>query len=71
MSFLMRNHQSCPTGSKAFPEVNAISSQTRECEQGRGRDHGTNFQYHGMVVIIQILRKGKYHGTTRSGIIPK
>ena len=30
--FLMRNHQSRPTGSKPFPEVNAIFSQTR----GRG-----------------------------------
>ena len=28
---LMRNHQSCPTGSEPFPEVNAISSQTRGC----------------------------------------
>ena len=30
---LMRNHQSCPTGSEPFPEVNATSSQTH----GRGR----------------------------------
>ena len=32
----MRNHQSCPTESKPFLEVNAISSQTR----GRGHGHG-------------------------------
>ena len=30
---LTRNHQSRPIGSEPFPEVNAISSQTR----GRGR----------------------------------
>ena len=33
---LMRNHQSRPTRSEPFPEVNAISSQTR----GRGRGRG-------------------------------
>ena len=31
---LMRNHQSCPTGSKPFLEVNAISSQTHRRGQG-------------------------------------
>ena len=35
---LMRNHQSRPTGSKIFPEVNVISSQTR----GRDRGHRRN-----------------------------
>ena len=39
----MRNHQSCPIGSKPFPEVNAISSQTR----GRGCGRGRNPRYHG------------------------
>ena len=33
---LMKNHQSRPTGSEAFPEVNAISSQNYR----RGRGHG-------------------------------
>ena len=28
---LMRNHQSRPTGSKPFPKVNVISSQTHGC----------------------------------------
>ena len=45
----MRNHQSRPTGSEPFPEVNAISSQT--CERGRGRGrgrgNGRNPRYHG------------------------
>ena len=38
----MRNHQSCPIGSKPFPEVNAISSQTHGCGRGQGcgRGHG-------------------------------
>ena len=34
---LMRNYQSHPTGSEPFPEVNAISSQTRGRRHGRGR----------------------------------
>ena len=33
---LMKNHQSCPTGTEPFLKVNAISSQTN----GRGRSHG-------------------------------
>ena len=48
---LMRNHQSHPTGSEPFPEVNAISSQTRGRGQGQGRGrghgHGRNPRYHG------------------------
>ena len=36
--FLMRNHQSRPTGSKLFPKVNAISSQTRGCGRGHRRN---------------------------------
>ena len=42
----MRNHKSRPIGSKSFPEVNAISSQTRECGCDRGHGHGRNFRYH-------------------------
>ena len=38
---LMRNYQSHPTGSKPFPEVNAISSQT--CRRGQGHGYGSNF----------------------------
>ena len=39
---LMKNHQSRPTGSEAFLEVNAISSQNhrRRRGRGRGRDRG-------------------------------
>ena len=33
----MKNHQSRPTGSEAFLEVNAISSQIYGCGRGRGR----------------------------------
>ena len=39
---LMRNHHSRPTGSKPFPEVNAISSQTRGRGRGRGRGRRRN-----------------------------
>ena len=40
----MKNHQSRPTGSEAFPEVNAISSQNhgRGRGLGRGRSQGRN-----------------------------
>ena len=43
----MRNHQSRPTGSKPFPEVNAISFQTRGRRRGRGRGrgHGRNHDF--------------------------
>ena len=61
----MRNHQSRPTGSEPFPEVNVISSQT----YGHGRER--NFQYHGTHGSIQIPKNGKPHGTTISGIIPR
>ncbi|KAL6313570.1 hypothetical protein AAG906_006937 [Vitis piasezkii] len=44
---LMRNHQSHPTRSEPFPEVNAISSQTRGRGQGRGHGRGRNPRYHG------------------------
>ena len=45
----MRNYQSRPTGSEPFPEVNAISSQTRGRGRGRGcgRGRGRNPRYHG------------------------
>ena len=40
----MKNHQSRPTGSEAFPKVNAISSQNywRGRGRGRGRSRGRN-----------------------------
>ena len=50
---LMKNHQSRPTGTEPFPEVNAISSQTngRGCSHSRGRGRGggrgRNSRYHG------------------------
>ena len=34
----MRNHQSRPTGSKPFPKVNVISSQT--CGRGQKQERG-------------------------------
>ena len=43
----MRNHQSRPTGFEPFPEVNAISSQTRGRGRWRDRGCGRNPQYHG------------------------
>ena len=41
---LMKNHQSRPIGSEAFPEVNAISSQNygRGRGRGRGQSRGRN-----------------------------
>ena len=50
----MRNHQSHPTRSEPFPEVNAILSQTRGRGQGRGWGHGHGYG-HG--------RNPRYHGS--------
>ena len=44
---LMKNHQSHPTRTKPFPEVNAISSQTNGRGHSRGHGHGRNSRYHG------------------------
>ena len=44
---LIRNHQSRPTRSESFPEVNTISSQIRGCGQRRGHGRGRNPRYHG------------------------
>ena len=48
----MRNHQSRPTRSESFPEVNAILSQThgRWRGHGHGRSRGRNLQYHGSYI---------------------
>ena len=42
---LMKNHESRPTRTEPFPEVNAIASQTNG--RGRSHDRGRNSQYHG------------------------
>ena len=44
---LMKNHQSHPTGTESFPEVNAISSQTNGHGRSHGRGRGRNSRYHG------------------------
>ena len=68
---LMRNHQSHPIRFEPFFEVNVISSQTH----GRVNEdvvvEGIFDTMELMVVIIQIPKKGKPHGTTRSEIIPR
>ena len=63
---LMKNHQSRPTGSEAFPEVNAISSQNYERRRGCGRGRGRNSRQYNNSSSYQ---KRKLHFTTRSGII--
>ncbi|KAI3443797.1 hypothetical protein Pfo_000462 [Paulownia fortunei] len=55
---LMKNHQSRPTGSKSFPEVNAAiinnfgHSRYRESGRGRGHSRGRG-RGHGEVIIIK------------------
>ena len=50
---LMENHQSRPSGTESFPEVNAKSSQNNKRGLshargwGRGCGHGRNSRYHG------------------------
>jgi hypothetical protein len=43
---LLKNHQSCPTGSAPFPEVNRTSFNNRG-NNGQRREHGKNNQYRG------------------------
>ena len=62
---LMKNHQSRPTGSEAFPELNAISSQNYG--RGRGRGRGRNSRQYNNSSSYQ--KKKKLWFTTRSGII--
>ena len=64
----MKNHQSRPTGSEAFPEVNAISSQNygRGRGRGRGRSRWQNSRQYNNSSSYQ---KRKLRFTTRSGII--
>ena len=66
----MTNHQSRPTRFESFPEVNAILSQT--CRWGGVvvvEEIPDTMVL--MIIIHQILRKGKPHCTTRSGTIPR
>ena len=59
---LMKNHQSRPTGSEAFPEVNAISSQNygRGRGRGRGRSRGRNTRQYNNSSSYQ-KRKAPFH----------
>ena len=59
---LMKNHQSRSTGSKAFPEVNAISSQNygRGRGRGRGRSRGRNSRQYNNSSSHQ-KRKASFH----------
>ena len=48
---LMKNHESRPTRTTPFPEVNAVNFNNRGRGRGRGRDHGrgrnNNFFFRG------------------------
>ena len=59
---LMKNHQSRPTGSEAFLEVNAISSQNygRGRGRGRGRSQGRNSRQYNNSSSYQ-KRKAPFH----------
>ena len=70
--FLMKNHQSRPTGTEPFPEVNAISSQTNGCGRGRGCVRVVEGILDSMELMVIILPiKGKLQCTTRSRIIQR
>ena len=58
----MRNHQSCPTGSEPFPEVNVVTIMVLE---------GIFDTKEFIIVIIKIHKKEKPLGATKSGIIPR
>ncbi|XP_012827637.1 PREDICTED: uncharacterized protein LOC105948921 [Erythranthe guttata] len=65
---LMKNHNSHPRGSQAFPEVNANISfpevNANNYNRGRGRGRGRGYR-RGLVDIKMVL---ELHHTTRSGI---
>ena len=58
----MKNHQSRPTGSEAFPKVNAISSQNygRGRGRSRGRSRGRNSRQYNNSSSYQ-KRKAPFH----------
>ena len=66
----MTNHQYRPTRFKSFPEVNAIFSQTRRLGRVLVVEEIPDTMVL-MIIIHQILRKGKPHCNTRSGTIPR
>ena len=66
--FLITNHQYRPTRFKSFPEVNAIFSQTRRLGRVLVVEEIPDTMVL-MIIIHQILKKGKRHCTIRSGII--
>ena len=71
---LMKNHESRPSGSEPFLEVNAISPKPLDIDEEVVADvvmEGIFDTMELMVVIIQIPKKGKSRGTTKSGIIPR
>ena len=66
---LLKNHQSCPTGSTPFPEANGTSfdkhrgNYVRGHGRGCGRGHGRKINIERIVLII--LQKGITHLTIR------
>ncbi|GKD80318.1 hypothetical protein Tco_1342939 [Tanacetum coccineum] len=54
---LMKNHQSRPTGSLAYPEVNATKNDTKSFMRGQGQSHGKGRGQFG---------KNNSHGHNRS-----
>ena len=66
---LLKNHQSCPTGSTPFPEANGTSFDKHRGNyvygrgRGCGRGHGRKINIERIVLII--LQKGITHLTIR------
>ena len=58
---LMKNHQSRPTGSRPFPEVNVILSHNRKHEHGRSRGHGKNSRHYNNHPSNPLKRKDPFH----------
>ena len=58
---LMKNHQSRPTESEPFPEVNVILSHNRKRERGRSRGHGQNSRHYNNHPSNPLKRKDPFH----------
>ena len=57
----MKNHQSRPTESEPFPEVNVILSHNRKRERGRSRGHGQNSRHYNNHHSNPLKRKDPFH----------
>ncbi|KAL6534398.1 hypothetical protein OROHE_013323 [Orobanche hederae] len=82
-NLLMKNHESCPTGSKIFPEANVVSldepkqknyfqGRGKGCGRGRGHDRGCGRGgYNSPYKSDNHFHKKQQHGGNHEGTLKK